>query len=1241
MSRAVRPPHRSIQIASAGGEPLVHALAESVSWSEPHDQTQQTARAASLEQPAYPVADPAAAASGQTIHAAGFGWASLLTFGWVAPLLRRGVSRGHLESPADFLPLRGRDSAPFWSRTFERAWEGAIARAEAENEAAAEEEHDAESDDTTIGDSPPPCRSSRSPKYASLAWTLFACFGWRFLAQGFLKLLSDSLGFSGPVLLGLLVSWIESYQATATDGAEPEAGWHGYVYASALVVGVLLNAFAASQYNFRIRRIGMHLRACLVTRIYATALGLTAAARAESSSGTVTNTMSTDTDRCMDLTISVHELWSLPVQVGIALWLLYREVGLALLAGLGVMVVLIPVNGLITRAIGRVSRKMMTAKDERISLLSELLRNLRPLRMLGLESRFAHRISGVRERELACLASRKYLDALCVFFWAVTPVLVSLATFTTYSLASHEPLTAPKVFASLALFNILIRPLNAYPWVINGMVEGMVSLRRVERFLRGETIQRAEGRRRRRGDASVASASRSNSVAALDHAANDGIGGTHDESQCVACLEGSFDFVVKKTDETAASLAATSMPPPLLHALSSISLHIRAGEVIVIHGVVGSGKSKLLQALLGELLPASRSCVRRVCSPVAFVAQEVWLPHATLRDVILFHSPYSTVRYNAVLDACALRPDIAEMPGGEFSEVGEGGLNLSGGQKVRVEIARAVYACLAGMDEEEHGSADAAAPRLLLLDDPLSAVDGHVAAHLIRSLFSPSGLLRAHARRTAVVIVSHHVDLLRSSADRTLEMQAGRIVREERGGGGGDEQQEAASHDSAATTVNSSAAASPASSVLVSSPSVPSLVSAVAASSVDVDPDAHSEKLLLEKGYLTAVEARARGTIRRRVLSAYLHWVGLGLCGWIFLSMVLMQASKNGSDWWLSYWVEHTSATDDGGDGDVSQADTNYYLRIYAYLAAGNSCAALFRSFIFAFGGLVAARRSFRALLAAVSHAPTSWFDATPLGRVLNRFGTDTYALDEALPFQGNILLAQSFMLLGSLVVISFVAPAVLVLLPILALVYATIQGRYRSASREVRRLDNVTRSPLYSSFQESLAGFLHIRCFDRTQVFLQRNLTILEENQTIYLASLGLSQWLNVRLQCIGVSVVTAVCFAAVLIVLYPSSWSRWILNPSLAGLAIVYALPLTDNLNGLIGSGTETEKEVVSVERTVEYTSIKGEDQEQQDDGAVEGEQTETDQGSSAVSGKSKRQAMRMGSVNEVSSGLFFSFR
>lgn len=1238
MSRAARKPHRSIQIASAGGEPMIHALAESVSWSSPHDEeTQQQQQAdAAISAPAY--ASSVSSSSTQTIESAGFGWASLLTFSWVSPLLARGVARGHLESPQDFLTLRGRDSAAFWAQAFERAWEGAIARAEAENEAAAEE--DAESDDrdgSSIDLSQMPRRPSRSAKQASLPWTLFSCFGWRFLAQGFLKLLSDSLAFSGPVLLGLLVSWIESYHdhpsTAAGSETEPEARWHGYLYASVLVLGVLLNAFFSSQYNFRIRRIGMHLRACVVTRIYATSLGLTAAARAGFSSGAVTNSMSTDTDRAVDLTISVHELWSLPVQVGIALWLLYREVGLALLAGLGVVVVLIPVNGLITRAIGRVSRRMMTAKDERLSLLGELLRNLRPVRMLGLESRFAHRITTVREREIACLATRKYLDALCVFFWAVTPVLVSLATFTTYSLASHEPLTASKVFASLALFNILIRPLNAYPWVINGMVEGMVSLRRVEKFLRGETIQRAESRRRRRGDASVASTSRSNSVAAMDHASNDGIGGTHDAALCVACLEGSFNFVAKKADDTSSSSAASPLPP---HALSSLSLHIRAGEIVVVHGVVGSGKSSLLQALLGELLPASRSCVRRVVSPVAFVAQEVWLPHATLRDVILFHSPYSAARYNAVLDACALRPDLAEMPGGEFSEVGESGLNLSGGQRVRIAIARAVYACLSGMDNEEDDAGSESAPRLMLLDDPLSAVDAHVAAHLIRSLFGSSGLLRVHGHRTAVVIVSHHVDLLRGSADRILEMQAGKIVREEIGGG---EQQEADLHSAAASVAPAAATSSP-SSAIASSPATPSpaVAATAAAPTSDVDPEAASEKLLLEKGYLTSAEARARGTIRHRVLSAYLHWVGLGLCGWIFLSMVLMQASKNGSDWWLSYWVEHATP-DDGDESTVSQGDTDYYLRIYAYLAAGNSCAALFRSFIFAFGGLVAARRSFLALLAAVSRAPTSWFDITPLGRVLNRFSTDTYAIDENIPFQSNIFLAQSFMLLGSLAVIAFVVPAVLVMLPILSLVYATIQGRYRSASREVRRLDNVTRSPLYSSFQESLSGFLHIRCFDRADVYLRRNLTILEENQTIYFAGLGLSQWLNVRLQCIGVSVVTTVCFASVLIVLYPSSWSRWILNPSLAGLAIAYALPLTDNLNGLIGSGTETEKEVVSVERTVEYTSIKGEDQEE-DDEAIEMEDTEENEENPQTRGKSKRQAMPMGFINEVSLVLFLSF-
>jgi ATP-binding cassette subfamily C (CFTR/MRP) protein 10 len=397
----------------------------------------------------------------------------------------------------------------------------------------------------------------------------------------------------------------------------------------------------------------------------------------------------------------------------------------------------------------------------------------------------------------------------------------------------------------------------------------------------------------------------------------------------------------------------------------------------------------------------------------------------------------------------------------------------------------------------------------------------------------------------------------------------------------------------------------------------------VVASTLPAEPnDEDAERLALEKGFLTEAESRARGSILSRVLRAYLSFIGWTMCAVIVLSMFLMQGTRNACDWWLSYWVEQATRAESGGSSEDAD-DAHYYLRVFAYLAAANSAAALFRAFIFAYGGLRAARVLFHTLLAAVLKAPVAFFDANPVGRILNRFSSDMYSLDESIPFQANIFLAQLFMLIGSLVVIAAVVPAILIILPVLCVIYYKIQAAYRSVSRELRRLDSTTRSPIYANFSETITGASVVRAFGFERLFQDRNELILDRNQKVQFANLGTSNWLNLRLQCIGVTMITIVAFLAIISCLYPVSWMHFFLNPAMVGLGIAYALPLTDTMNGLIGSFTDTEKEVISVERTVEYIRVKSEDADEWND-ALEDEEGDEE---------SAPRRRKVGGINEVS--------
>ena len=1162
------------------------------------------------------------------------GLLSSFTFAWVSPTIRLGVSQGFLHL-TDVPPLPASDSTPAIAHRFALIWRAQTAH-------------------------PPP----------SLLSSFWALLGPSYLYIGLLKFVSDLTVFIGPILLNFLVTFLSS-QSTPT----PEPALHGYLYALGLIAGVVLSSVLGTQYTYRSRRMSMRVRSAIVSLVYSKALSISGMAKRHFSSGQVTNIMSVDTERVMDICTSFHDFWSLPVQIAVALYLLHAQVGLALLAGLAIVLLLIPINALLTKKIAAVSRRMMHFKDKRVQLTNELLHQIRTIKLLALEGRFEGKIKAVRRREMGMLRVRKYLDALCVYFWATTPILVSLATFSMYALLGHQ-LTAARVFTSLALFNTLIRPLNSFPWVINGLVEGRVSALRVYRFLCAEdraemgspgdagssddgvtvqlqgsfAYQKVE---RSSGTAKVLSKP---TPSAPVHAAvsingsasktvNGRAAGAHqkwlrlDQDQPTppqqSPLPSPSASSSRKKKRAANGHArangstALRVSPSYVFHLEDVSLRVGVGEFVGICGPVGSGKSSLLLAMLGELWGMKRARLPPrafVRGRVAYVAQEAWIQNATLRDNVLFGLPYDEGRYTRVLDAVALQPDLKQLPAGDLTEIGEGGINLSGGQKVRVSIARAAYA-----------DCD-----VYLLDDILSAVDVHVGWHLISRLVH--GLLA----NATVCLVTHHTHFLQE-ADQIIQMKAGRISHT------------FTSEDSKQQRRRTRGEASP---VLppTTSPPLPS------SATLESAPESLVEQLKakeLEKeeeerlARLTVDESRQRGAIRRRVLSVYLAQIGWWLVSLIALSMLLMQASRNYNDFYLGQWAADTAVSGDNSpDSPTSSSSSSSisfllfpsslsfshslhswaafasrpaalltevggdasglsHLRILAFIALFNSLSALFRAFIFAYGGLIAAGRMFDALLTRVLYARVGFFDENPVGRILNRFSTDMYSIDENIPFQGNIFLAQTFLLIGALVVIAITTPLFLLIIPPLGLMYVYMQRRYRATSRELRRLDSVTRSPIYSTFSETLSGVYTVRAFGATQRFLTTFAVLLDTNQRVFFLALGASQWLNIRLQVVGVIIIAFLCLSAILLSTFHSSLPALpFLDVGLVGLAIAYALPLTDTLNQLIGSFTDTEKEVVSVERTIEYLDIKTElDSDSDDDEHTDEGQEHTAGGDDAL--------------------------
>jgi ATP-binding cassette subfamily C (CFTR/MRP) protein 10 len=488
--------------------------------------------------------------------------------------------------------------------------------------------------------------SNRAGKTVILR-VLFNCFGRQFFAIGVLKFMADCSGFAGPLLLNELLTFMESQ--------EKDMMW-GYIYASGLAASTFVTAMCNTHFTLFMAELGLKVRAAVTTAVYRHTLKMTSSQMGGFGVGEIINFMSTDTDRIVNFSPTLHSTWSLPLQFSVTMILLYKQVGLSCLVGVAITIIMIPLNKHIVDMIFKMSTNLMAAKDERVKIMSEVLHGVRSIKFFAWEDYFLGRVNKTRNEELKYLKGRKYLDAICTYLWATTPVLISVLTFVSYALLGNV-LTAAKVFTSVALFAMLTGPLNAFPWVLNGLIEAMVSIRRVSAYLTEQEIARESY------FSSMAE------VADMERA----------DATDIAIGRG--QFLVQNGNESATSADDGGNR----FILSDITLNVEKGDFIGVIGRVGSGKSTLLSAILGELKRESGGiAVTEHSGGVGYVSQEPWLQQGTIRDNILFGKEYDQDWYQKVTDACTLGEDFQHLCNGDATNVGEQGSMLSGGQKARV-----------------------------------------------------------------------------------------------------------------------------------------------------------------------------------------------------------------------------------------------------------------------------------------------------------------------------------------------------------------------------------------------------------------------------------------------------------------------------------------------------------------------------------------------------------------------------
>uniref|UniRef100_A0A673W5E8 Canalicular multispecific organic anion transporter 2-like n=1 Tax=Salmo trutta TaxID=8032 RepID=A0A673W5E8_SALTR len=933
---------------------------------------------------------------------------------------------------------------------------------------------------------------TKTHKKPSFLRSLIKAFGPYFLIGSAFKLLQDLITFVNPQLLSLLILFTKQKEAPT---------WWGYALAFLMFFTAFLQTLILHQHFQYCFVTGMRLRTSIIGAIYRKSLIITNAAKRTSTVGEIVNLMSVDAQRFMDLTTFLNMLWSAPLQIILALYFLWQNLGPSVLAGVAVMILLIPLNAAI--AVRTRAYQQMQYKDTRIKLMNEILNGIKVLKLYAWENSFKDKVLEIRQKELNVLRKTAYLGALSTMAWTSAPFLVALMTFAVYvTVDKNNILDAEKAFVSLSLFNILRFPLNMLPQVISSVVQASVSLKRIQDFLSHEELD-------------PESVDRNNTATA-------------------SCI-------MKRTNNHLRErMHFTDVPWCVF--VRSINLMVPQRSLLAVVGHVGCGKSSLVSALLGEMEKLEGHISIR--GSVAYVPQQAWIQNATLRDNILFGKAYNEQKYRSCLEACALTPDLEVLPGGDLTEIGEKGINLSGGQRQRVSLARALY-----------NEAD-----VYLLDDPLSAVDSHVAKHIFDHVIGPEGALQGKTR----ILVTHGISFL-PQVDNIMVMVEGRVS--EMGSYQELLQQNGAFaeflrnyslediiEDEATGTTTCyysreiqnllSEVRSTADFLfhlviicthLVSSQSK-SVRRRLCSERKHAEPDPEKKLPKVEK--LIQAETTETGRVKSKVFWEYVKAVGplLTLC--ICFLYGCQNAAAIGANIWLSQWTNDAAQ-------NMTQENVSMRVGVYAALGITQGILVMVSSFTLAMGNIGAARKLHYALLDNKFHTPQSFFDTTPIGRVINRFSKDIYVIDEALPSTVLMFLGTFFSSLSTMIVIVASTPIFAVVIAPLTFIYVFVQRFYVATSRQLKRLESVTRSPIYSHFSETITGSSVIRAYGRHDAFVLMSDMKVDENQKSYYPGIVANRWLGVRIEFIGNCIVL---FAALFAVIGKDN-----LNPGLVGLSVV----------------------------------------------------------------------------------------
>ncbi|KAK3841126.1 MAG: P-loop containing nucleoside triphosphate hydrolase protein [Linnemannia gamsii] len=941
----------------------------------------------------------------------------------------------------------------------------------------------------------------------SLLRALFKSFWRRYLPAFIWLAIADFSQIINPSVMRMLLLFLQDSQ---TQNPPPPAS-RGYSLAFTLLLISFTLATFANRWNITSTKTGICIRTALIDLVFRKATTLSTKSHLRYPDGSIINLMSTDISRIDSAMMPFSILFSGPTFILTVMSILVYLMGPAALLGAAILMLLNPIQAWGAARMGPVRKKASQFVDSRIKLSSEILQGVKVIKFFTWENNFLAKLATMRAEELALVRRILRSRSLLITTSAAVPIFASVLTFVLYAALGHE-LKPEIVFPALAYYAVIRVPLSILPNCYTSATDAFVAIKRLEEFLLSE-------------DGPI------NTLSTIDQTAEH------------ALVMENANLVWETLSESKDSEQEQETAPYL----NSINLTIPRGSLVAVVGPVGSGKSSLLQAITGTMTLSSGRIIRG--SAISYASQTPWIQNATIRDNILFDQPFDEKLYWRVVRACCLVQDLDSFPAGDRTEIGEQGVNLSGGQKARLSLARAVYF---------NASSDPG--RIVVMDDPLSAVDAHVGKRLWRECVLKE--LKGETR----VIATHQLQVL-PDVDYVIYMKGGAIVEKGtyqelmRKNGGEFREMMTQCGDA----VESS-----------SGPKDQLHYEEDTANCSSTDQDgqeqvtqgeALSKKAKIHEGAaLMTAEERESGAISWKVYLQYFQMEGLRIWGAVVACYVFQQACGLVMNFWLSLWTDK--------EFDLP---TMTYTFVYVGLALLQFVIMAIATQLLSVAIIRTARKMHSQAFDKVIHAPLSFFDTNPLGRILNRFSKDVDALDNNLWMTLNDILYTLLIVMGSVSMILIFFPYLALFIFPMAGLYYFFSTYYRSTSRELKRLDSNLRSHLYAHFTESLTGMATLKAYNRIDHAIKINQERVDlSNRPYYLFHVG-TRWIAYRLQLMG----SCLMFMTAMFVVS----GRNSINAATAGLVLSYLARIGGDMSWVVQCFATFENNMNSAERLVHY--------------------------------------------------------